>query len=55
MPLLGGLLLDTYPGAEGYRYFYSAVAILCVIGCLAAYAIMRKAARPQALHDLVTA
>lgn len=49
MPLLGGVLLDAYPGEEGYRYFYLAIAGLCAIGTLASWQIMRtKTARTKA-------
>ncbi|MEC7368548.1 MAG: MFS transporter [Pseudomonadota bacterium] len=42
MPLLGGFLLDTFPGAQGYRYLYLTVAALCGGGCLAVLAIMKQ-------------
>ena len=42
MPLLGGVLLDAYPGELGYRYFYFAIASLCMLGTLASFAIMRS-------------
>jgi len=42
MPLLGGFLLDTFPGAQGYRYLYLMVAALCGGGCLAVLAIMKQ-------------
>ncbi len=41
MPLVGGVLLDAYPGAEGYRYFYLFVAGLCGVGTLASWKILR--------------
>jgi MFS family permease len=41
MPLLGGILLDTYPGAEGYRYYFGTIAILCLVGTFSAYLMMR--------------
>jgi nitrate/nitrite transporter NarK len=41
MPLIGGVLLDNYPGAEGYRYYYAIIAVLCAIGALAAWMILR--------------
>jgi MFS transporter, GlpU family, inner membrane protein len=41
MPLVGGVLLDAYPGAEGYRYFYLFVAGLCLVGTLASWKILR--------------
>ena len=42
MPLAGGYILENYPGAEGYRYFFLLIAGLCVIGTLAAYTILRR-------------
>jgi nitrate/nitrite transporter NarK len=42
MPLLGGVLLDTYPGAQGYRYYYLVITAMCLIGTLAAFIIMRR-------------
>jgi len=42
MPLLGGALLDRYPGAPGYRFLFLFVAVLCVLGLLAALLIMRR-------------
>ncbi|MFT5209395.1 MAG: putative MFS family arabinose efflux permease [Flavobacterium sp.] len=44
MPLLGGVLLDAYPGAEGYRYYYLVITGICLIGTLAAFIIMRRSA-----------
>lgn len=41
MPLVGGVLLDAYPGAQGYRYFYAVIAIFCVVGATAAWLIRR--------------
>ena len=52
MPLLGGLLLDAYPGAQGYRYFYGAIAILCACGCIASYCIMRNSARKEGVRHV---
>lgn len=37
MPLIGGLLLDHYPGALGYRYFYAFTAALAGLGAVAAW------------------
>ena len=42
MPLLGGVLLDAYPGSAGYRYFFAFIVILSIIGLLAALAIHRS-------------
>jgi nitrate/nitrite transporter NarK len=51
MPMLGGVLLDRYPGGRGYRYFVAVVLVLCMLGLLASAAISKKyrgqnAARP---------
>jgi nitrate/nitrite transporter NarK len=35
MPLLGGMLLDTYQGAEGYQYFFLCVSGMCCLGIIA--------------------
>ena len=48
MPVLGGLLLDAYPGAEGYRYFYLVITLLCALGSLCAWLIMRPSTRHAA-------
>jgi nitrate/nitrite transporter NarK len=42
IPLAGGALLDGYPGALGYRYFFLFVSGLCFMGLLAALIMMRK-------------
>lgn len=48
MPLIGGVLLDAYPGVTGYRYFYLAIAGFCMVGTVAAWMIYRLARqRPQ--------
>ena len=39
MPLLGGVLLDTYPGATGYRYFFFTTAAICGVGLAASLTI----------------
>ena len=39
MPLLGGILLDNYPGAEGYRYFFLTTAAICSVGLIASMII----------------
>ena len=41
MPIVGGYLLDTYPGVTGYRLLFGFVAVLAVIGFLAAVLILR--------------
>ena len=42
MPLLGGVLLDNYPGPVGYRYFFLTTAGICCVGLVAALIIYRK-------------
>jgi predicted MFS family arabinose efflux permease len=42
MPLLGGILLDLYPGQEGYRLFFFTVAGICVVGLVATLILYRK-------------
>ena len=41
MPVVGGFLLDAYPGVIGYRLLFGFVAILAVIGFVAAILILR--------------
>jgi len=49
MPLLGGVLLDTFPGVLGYRYFFLTVAGICAIGLIASLLIYIKYVRPGRL------
>ncbi len=42
MPEIFGYLLDTYPGAEGYRYFYFIIAGICILGFGAAMTIQYR-------------
>lgn len=42
MPLLGGVLLDTFPGVPGYRYFFLTVAGFCSVGLIASLLIYFK-------------
>ncbi|NOR66541.1 MAG: MFS transporter, partial [Woeseiaceae bacterium] len=42
MPLLGGILLDNFPGAAGYRYFFLTTAAICGIGLVASLLIYLK-------------
>lgn len=42
MPEIFGYLLDTYPGAEGYRYFYFIIAGICAVGFIAAMTIQYR-------------
>ena len=45
MPLVGGVLLDKYPGAAGYKYFFLFIVILSFFGLLSALAIHRMGGR----------
>jgi len=42
MPMLGGVLLDRYPGALGFRYFFAFIAGLSIIGFLSTLLIRGK-------------
>jgi MFS family permease len=42
MPLLGGILLDNFPGAAGYRYFFLTTAAICGLGLVASLLIYLK-------------
>jgi nitrate/nitrite transporter NarK len=42
MPLIGGALLDRYPGGLGYRYFFGLIVGLCVLGLLSSIVISRR-------------
>jgi nitrate/nitrite transporter NarK len=44
MPLLGGALLDGFPGEAGYRYSFLFVTVICVVGLLATLIFMRRSA-----------
>jgi len=41
MPLIGGVLLDAYPGADGYSYLFTFIAGIGMIGTIAALLIAR--------------
>ncbi len=45
MPVTGGALLDKFPGALGYRYFFLIIVILCVLGLLSSLVVMRRYSR----------
>lgn len=51
MPLLGGVLLDRFPGAAGYRYFFLTTAAICTVGLIASliiyFRIVRKGVREE--------
>lgn len=43
MPLLGGALLDAFPGEAGYRIYFGFIAFLCVGGLIATLALFKFA------------
>ncbi len=45
MPVVGGGLLDKFPGVLGYRYFFLIIVGLCVLGLVSALVVMRKYSR----------
>ncbi len=51
MPVLGGVLLDRYPGAPGYRYVFLFMMGMSVLGLLAALMIMRQSVKQQRKPD----
>ncbi|MCK5747600.1 MAG: MFS transporter, partial [Oricola sp.] len=44
MPLVGGALLDAYPGETSFRYFFGLITALCVCGGVAMY-VLKKLGR----------
>ena len=42
MPVLGGFLLDRYPGRLGYRYYFTVIVGLCIAGLLSTLLILRR-------------
>ena len=42
MPLLGGILLDHYPGATGYRYLFACITVISLAGAMSAWLIMKR-------------
>jgi len=51
MPVLGGALLDRYPGAPGYRFLFFFVAGMCVIGLFAALLNMPRSTKKGRNRD----
>lgn len=47
MPLLGGILLDTFPGPQGYRYFFLTTAAICGVGFVTSLVIYLKIVRSR--------
>lgn len=44
MPILGGVLIDRFPGPDGYRYFFITVAGICSVGLGATLLLWRTVA-----------
>ena len=47
MPLIGGVLLDAYPGVAGYQVLYGFIAVLCAAGAVSTKILMNRTAVPQ--------
>ena len=45
MPLLMGYFLDNYQDGVGYRYFFATIAIICIVGALSSWLIMKRIPR----------
>ena len=41
MPFIGGIMLDSFSGTEGYRYLFFMISGLCLIGACSAFKIMK--------------
>ncbi len=48
MPVLGGMLLDNFPGPQGYRYFFLTTAAICAVGFIASTLIYLKIVKKSA-------
>ena len=46
MPLVGGALLDAFPGDLGYRYFFGFITALCVCGGVVMHILRRMGRAP---------
>jgi predicted MFS family arabinose efflux permease len=53
MPMLGGVLLDRYPGGPGYRYFFGLIVGLCLIGLLSSLVILRNYRRKKRENNIL--
>ncbi|MFK7734134.1 MAG: nitrate/nitrite transporter [Pseudomonadales bacterium] len=47
MPLLGGVLIDQFPGQQGYQYFFMTTAAICLIGLLATVCLYKRYIVPR--------
>jgi sugar phosphate permease len=50
MPVLGGIILDANPGAEGYQNLFLFISALSFLGLIAAYVVYRKIQHGQAVR-----
>lgn len=41
-PLVSGLVLDAWPGAEGFQILFLLIGVICILGLFASVAIYRK-------------
>jgi len=51
MPLVGGALLDAFPGEPGYRYYFGFITSLCVCGGIA-MRVLRRIGRVEVTASL---
>ena len=49
VPFMGGRFLDAFPGAPGYKYFFTVIAVIVVAGFCATLFWLRLTARKRAL------
>ncbi len=52
MPIVGGVLLDKYPGGLGYRYLFGLIVGLCISGLLASLIILHRYRQKQEAPSL---
>ncbi|MEL7186556.1 MAG: hypothetical protein AAFN50_09010, partial [Pseudomonadota bacterium] len=45
IPVMGGWMLDTWPGSAGHRYYFLTTAAICAVGLLASLLFYRKYVR----------
>lgn len=55
MPYIGGVVLDAYPEAIGYKYLYLIISGMCFIGAGAAYFIMKRSNARRASNVAIKA
>ncbi len=52
MPIMGGWLIDTYPGETGYDYFFLSTAAICAVGFVASLVIFYRYVANQPSTDV---